>query len=375
MANITVLGAGMVGRAMAADLAREHTVTATDVNVEAVAAAARIKDVRATRLDVTDHDALAGAIDEADLVVGAVPGFLGYRVLESVIRAGKPIVDISFCPEDATALGPLAAERGVTAVVDMGVAPGMSNFILGYHDARMRVEEFVCLVGGLPKTRPWPFEYKAPFSPVDVIELYTRPARLKDDGEIITRPAMSGLEELEFERVGILEAFETDGLRSLLTTMPHIPRMVEKTLRYPGHARLIEALKAVGFFDTKPVPFKGQEVVPLDFTSRLLIDHWKLDPDEEELTVMRVIVRGVVESQPHACVYDLYDEYDRSTGTSSMARTTGYACTAVAQLVLAGTYAEPGVSPPETVGRRPECFEFVMKYMADRGVHYRVTTT
>ena len=143
-------------------------------------------------------------------------------------------------------------QRGVTAVVDCGVAPGLSNMMLGYHASQGAVSSYRCLVGGLPVKRTWPWQYKAPFSPVDVLEEYTRPARLVEGGCIVTRPALSEPELVDLDPVGTLEAFNTDGLRSLLVTMRQVPDMVEKTLRYPGHIDYIRVLRESGFLGTEP---------------------------------------------------------------------------------------------------------------------------
>jgi saccharopine dehydrogenase-like NADP-dependent oxidoreductase len=371
MSKVIVLGAGMVGRAMALDLAASHEVTATDLSEASLKPLRGVEGLRTLPLDVTDRTRLERAIAGFDLVIGAVPGFLGFETLEAVIECGKNIVDISFCPENALELDRLARSRGVCAIVDMGVAPGMDHLLLGHHDATMKVDTFECLVGGLPKQRKWPFAYKAPFSPIDVIEEYTRPARYRENGHLVTRPALTDAELVEFDRVGTLESFNTDGLRTSLDTMPHIPNMKEKTLRYPGHIRLVQALKQSGFFGTKKIRVGSADVSPLEFTSRLLIDEWKLAPDEEELTVMRVTIAGEEDGVRKTYIYHLYDEYDATTGQSSMARTTGYACTAAAQLVLDNLFTEKGVFPGELVGRHPRCFEAILEYQAQRGIAYR----
>jgi len=371
MSKIIVLGAGMVGRAIALDLAANHEVTSADVSESSLKLLRSAGNVRTLPLDVTDRTRLERAIAGFDLVVGAVPGFLGFETLEKVIECGKNIVDISFCPENALELDELARNRGVSAIVDMGVAPGMCHLFLGRHAATMKVETFECLVGGLPKQRKWPFAYKAPFSPVDVIEEYTRPARYLENGHLVTRPALSDAELVEFDRVGTLEAFNTDGLRTSLETLPHIPNMKEKTMRYPGHIDLVKALKKSGFFSTEPIQVGGVKVSPLEFTSKILIDEWTLAPDEEEITVMRVTVTGDEDGARKTYVYHLYDEYDVATGQSSMARTTGYACTAAAQLVLDGLFTEKGVFPGELVGQHQKCFESMLAYMEQRGIHYR----
>ena len=371
MANIIILGAGMVGRAMAADLAYTHAVTCVDINADALELAAARANIKTCLQDVTDTSALREFVKDADLVVNAVPGHLGFAVLQTVIEAGRNIVDISFFPEDALALDAVAQQRGVTAIVDMGVAPGMGNVLLGHHDQTMQVQRFECLVGGLPKQRRWPFQYKAPFSPVDVIEEYLRPARLMENGRVVTRPALSDCEYVDFAKVGTLEAFNTDGLRTLLTTMAHIPDMTEKTLRYPGHVQLIQALKRSGFFAHEAIAIGTASVSPLAFTSAILKNEWTLAQGEAEFTVMRVTISGVEAGQAKTWCYHLYDEYDAASDTSSMARTTGYACTAAVNLVLEGLFAERGMFAPEQIGRHENCFNYIMQYLAQRQVHYR----
>lgn len=371
MANLVVLGAGMVGRAIARDLAARHTVTSVDRSPDALALLAE-HGIATQTADLSEAAAIPGLVAGADLVVCAVPGFMGYATLKAVLEADKYVVDISFFPENALDLDPLAREKGVTALVDIGVAPGMDNLILGHHDAAMTVRRFECLVGGLPVQRTWPFEYKAPFSPVDVIEEYTRPARYVEHGHLVVRPALSDPELVEIDGVGTLEAFNTDGLRSLLFTMPHIPDMKEKTLRYPGHIRLIQALMAAGFFDETPVRVGGVEVSPRAVTERVLLDAWRLAPDEPERTVMRVTVEGEEAGAPRTYVYHLHDVYDPATGLSSMARTTGFTATAATQYMLDGHVAGPGILPPERVGARPGALAYFLDYLAARNVHYRV---
>ena len=224
----------------------------------------------------------------------------------------------------------LAKENHVTAIVDCGVAPGMSNLILGYHNERMKITDFECMVGGLPKKRVYPFEYKAPFSPIDVLEEYTRPARYVENSHIVTKPALSDAELIDFEHVGTLESFNTDGLRSILFTMGHIPNMKEKTLRYPGHIALMQGLIKAGFLNKTPLSIKGQQISPMEFTSTLLFDQWKLGETEEEFTLMQI---KMSDAEKTIC-YDLYDEYDVATQTSSMSRTTGYTCTAALNMLI-----------------------------------------
>lgn len=367
--TIAVLGAGMVGRAIAMDLAKEYEVTSFDLNATNLAALnERNPSILTVAADLAQFEEYPNWLSAFNLVVTAVPGFMGYKILEAVINAGKNVVDISFFPEDALQLDELAKEKGVTAITDCGVAPGMSNFILGRYNEEMKVDAFECYVGGLPKHPTPPFNYKAPFSPVDVIQEYIRPARLVEKGVIVTKPALSEREMMNFGKAGELEAFNTDGLRSLVYTMGHIPDMKEKTLRYPGHIDLIIALQQAGFFEeTATIRINDTNITPLEFTSRLLVKEWKLGEEEEEFTVMKVIVKG----DGKTISYDLYDEYDPQTKVSSMARTTGYTCTAAVNLVTKKLFTEKGVFPPELIGKHKPCFDFVLNYLKERKVNWR----
>ncbi len=369
--TIAVLGAGMVGRAIALDLAANFSVSSFDVNEQNLQLL-KVKNaaIQTVVQDLKEYSAYASFLKGFDIVVTAVPGFMGFHTLKAVIEAGKNVVDISFFPEDVLQLDALAKEKNVTAVVDCGVAPGMSNFIIGRYNVEMKIDAFEIYVGGLPVHPQPPFFYKAPFSPVDVIEEYTRPARLKENGVIVTKPALTEREKMLFEGVGVLEAFNTDGLRSLLYTMPHVPTQKEKTLRYPGHIDLIIALKQTGFFSEEKITIDNKEISPLQFTSKLLIKEWKLGETEEELTVMKVILHG----EGKTITYELLDYYDAATQTSSMARTTGYTCTAAVNLLAKQMITKKGVFPPELIGNDKTCFDFVLNYLKTRSVQWKTKT-
>ncbi|MEQ1797747.1 MAG: saccharopine dehydrogenase C-terminal domain-containing protein [Lacibacter sp.] len=366
--TIAVLGAGMVGRAIALDLAKNYAVTSFDVSKQNLQIL-QLKNagIQTAVQDLKDYKSYPHFLNSFDLVVTAVPGFMGFNTLKAVLESGKNVADISFFPEDVLQLDALAKEKNVTAIVDCGVAPGMSNFIIGRYNEEMKIDDFEIYVGGLPVDPKPPFFYKAPFSPVDVIQEYIRPARLKEDGQIVTKPALTEREMMQFEGVGTLEAFNTDGLRSLLYTMPHVPTQKEKTLRYPGHIDLIIALKQSGFFSEEKINVDGKEISPLQFTSKLLITEWKLGETEEELTVMKVIIHG----EGKTIEYNLLDYYDRATQISSMARTTGYTCSAAVNLLAKKMVTKKGVFPPELIGDDKACFDFVLNYLKERGVIWK----
>jgi len=372
MHKIIVLGAGMVGSAMAIDLAKNNQITSADFNLISLE---KIKSkeskIQTLQIDVTKKEKLIQILQGFDLVICAVPGFLGYQTLKAIIEAKKDVVDISFFSENALKLNELAKQNKVTAIVDCGVAPGMGNIILGHQNGQMEVTDFECLVGGLPKNKKWPFNYKAPFSPIDVIEEYTRPARYIENSKLIIRKALSDVELIDFDSIGTLESFNSDGLRSLIFTMPHIPNMKEKTLRYPGHIEYIQVLKRSGFFSTKEIEINGVKISPLDFTNKILFKEWFLEDNEEEITVMKITIKGINQKGENKIVtYDLLDKFCRETQTSSMARTTGYTATAAANLILNKLFNEKGIFPPELVGKHKNCYDYVLNYLQDRNVIY-----
>ncbi|MBN2789726.1 MAG: saccharopine dehydrogenase NADP-binding domain-containing protein [Candidatus Delongbacteria bacterium] len=373
--KVVVLGAGMVGSAMAIDIKNQYNVVVADINEEALNILKNEYGMNTIKADLKDKQTVKDIIADADLVVDAVPGFMGYETVKTIIECGKNVVDIAFFPEDSEPLDKLAKEKGVICITDIGVAPGMCNVILGYHAARMKVNSYLCLVGGLPKKRTWPWEYKAPFSPCDVIEEYVRPARYKESGVEVTKPALSDPELIEFEQCGTLEAWNSDGLRSLIRTIPDVPNMKEKTMRYPGHIEKARILRESGFFSQEPIDFNGTKITPLQMTEKLLFSdkNWKLGRFEEEFTVMRVIVSGEENGVKKEYTYDLYDEYNADTRTSSMARTTGYSCTAAVNLVAKGIYKEVGLSPAEYLGKDEACFRGLLEYLKERNVIYNLT--
>jgi saccharopine dehydrogenase-like NADP-dependent oxidoreductase len=373
--KVIVLGAGRVGEAIVKDLAagRRFEVTVADVSQEALDRLAAIPGVAIECANLAAHGEIARLVSGHDIAVGAMPGPMGFATLGRIIETGVDVVDISFFEEEPWPLNQLAMDRGVTAVMDCGVAPGSSSLILGRAEASWeRIDAFRCYVGGLPVARHWPYEYKAVFSPIDVIAEYTRPARFKVNGEVVTRPALTEVEHLDFREVGTLEAFNTDGLRTLLKTSK-VPDMIEKTLRYPGHSESMRMLANIGFFSEEPVQIDGLPVRPIDLTAKLLIPAWQLDEGDKDLTVLRVEVEGLVEGEHVVRRYDLLDRYDSDFNITSMARTTGYTCTAMVHAIAEGLYSDPGLSPPELVGRNEECFYYVFDYLAARGIRFEVT--
>jgi len=377
MPKAIVLGAGMVGSVMARDLSRDSDfeVAVADRSDEALTnARARAPErIEAVKLDLADLGAVKKAVEPYDIVLGASASHLGYDLLRTVIEAGKNYADISFMPENALDHDELAKKNGVTAVVDCGVAPGMSNLLCGR--ALAMLEECSALeiyVGGLPVERRWPFQYKAGFAPADVIEEYTRPSRIVENGRTVVREALSEPELMDLPGVGTVEAFNTDGLRTIADTLS-VPNMKEKTLRYPGHIELMRVLRAMGLFSKTPIEVKGQRVSPLDVMQALMFPMWQYEGGEADLTVMRVIARGVMDGAPTVIMWDLLDYYDPATDSTSMSRTTAFPCSIIARLIANGELDRPGVAPPELLGHDEGLVHRVISELLERGVRYETT--
>ena len=366
MKNITVLGAGLVGRAIVLDLHEDKGFSVTAIDNHPGNLKRLPDEIKKMQLDVVKQ--ANRAVEGADMVVNALPGAIGFGVLKQLIELEKDVVDISFFPEDMFELKALAEERNVRVVCDMGVAPGMSNLLAAYAAQSFdKVKDVKIVVGGLPKVRSKPWEYKAPFSPADVLEEYTRPARIRKNGKDISVKPLTFLEHLEFDKVGTLEAFVTDGLRSLLPYLP-ADNMQEKTLRYPGYAKKIQLLKDIGLFGEHPVKVGAQKVKPVELTSKLLLPLWKFDEGEHDFTVMRIAVEGISAGKTGVEQWDLYDESDKVNNIHSMARTTGYAATAVVRCLAAGEIEGKGLFTPEELSENPKLVEKILEQLRAKNV-------
>ena len=370
----------MVGAVMATDIASDFQTTIADVNpanlekarARAEAQGRRLTTVQADLASTAEIRRLAG---DADIVLGALASHLGFAALKTVIECGRNYCDISFMGEDAPELDAFARKHDVTAIVDMGVAPGMSNLLAADLVQRLDTcDELHICVGGLPRDRRWPFQYKAGFSPADVIEEYTRPSRLVENGKVVIKPALTDPELIDFDGIGTLEAVNTDGLRSLVNTIRTVPLMREKTLRYPGHYELMRVFRETGLFSKSPITLKsGQQVVPLEVTSALLFPTWTYQPGEEDLTVMRIEAFGTRGSHATRVAWNLLDYFHQPTRATSMSRTTAFPCTIAARLLAEGRVPIKGVLPPELLAPVPGIVSEIMKALAERGVNYSLT--
>jgi lysine 6-dehydrogenase len=337
--KIIVLGGGRQGRTIAADLARSFDVTVADCRP------ARVRGTHFIEADLSSDSASLCA--RFDLVVGALPSRLGFAAARAAIAARRPMVDLSFFAEDPFRLDRAARRAGVAFVPDAGLSPGLSNLIVGHLAVGATPRHVEIRVGGIAESRTQ--DYVITWSLEDLIEEYTRPARIRKNERIARVPALSGIEPVRVPRVGMLEAFFSDGLRTLLRTIP-ARDMAEKTLRWPGHAARMQALRDLGFFE------RPELVIPV------LQKAWERR-NPRDLVVLDVVVDG-----RRATLVER-----ARGGLTAMTRTTALTCAAVAELMAQGGVREKGVVPLERLGGDAVTYRRLRRSLRQRGVRWAPT--
>ncbi|HEY5440611.1 MAG TPA: saccharopine dehydrogenase C-terminal domain-containing protein [Gemmatimonadaceae bacterium] len=381
--RMLVLGAGLQGSACAYDLLQNPEVTQV-----------RLADQRfnhlpsflkplagprliPTPLDVRDREAVLALMRECDAVMSAIPYYLNLQLAECAVEAGVHYCDLGGNTEivfQQKALADKAVAKGVTVIPDCGVAPGMVN-ILAQHGIKQldTVDSVRIFVGGLPQNPEPPLNYQIVYSLEGVLDYYTTLSWVLRDGKRVQVTALSELESVSFPApVGGLEAFHTAGGLSTMAFRYEgkIPTMEYKTLRYPGHAAMMETIRELGLLDLEPVDVKGVKVVPRDvFVSVVGPKLTKLKG--KDLLVLRVTVTGTKNGKPATRQFDLIDRYDEEHGISAMMRTTGYSLSITGQMQVRGQVTPPGVWTPD------ECMP-ATAYIAElrkRGMDVRETNS
>ena len=348
---------------IAVELSRDHKVYAIDNNSENLNLLNKYNPKIITNIiDIVKEDFLSDL--NADLIVNCVPGFMGFDTSKKILKENT-CVDISFMPEDCYDLEDCANGAKTALYPDAGVAPGLSNIIVGNLISNYALDEIKIMVGGLPKEKNPPWNYKAPFSPIDVIEEYTRPARIKENGQIKTVKALTGKIDFEVEDIGKLEAFLTDGLRTLLNSKltSDIPTLLEYTIRYPGHSNMVSELIHSGKLDDITIPHNGKMVNQKEFTTKKLFKEWELAETDKEFTLL-IITAKTMDSREISCV--VYDEW--RNGWSSMSRTTGLTACAIVNLVLEKRLKNTGVITPEQLGSNQDHFNYIINYLKEKKI-------
>jgi lysine 6-dehydrogenase len=366
--DICVVGAGMQGSVVAQDLVKSgHAVTVFDNNINILRQLKKTAKITAREINVTNKIKFIRTIKGFDLMVGALPSAMGYYTMDCAIRAGTDLVDLSYSPEDPFLLHEKAVNEGIKIVPDAGFAPGLSNVLIGETYQEFKgIDSMKIMVGGIPQHPEPPFNYHMTWSLADVIEEYTRPAKILKDNEAITVPALSGIEKLALPKIGELECFYTDGLRTLLKTMKHVKTMEEKTIRYPGHARLFKTLIDCGLFKDQSVRYRKRLVRLRDVNIQYLRNVLRTG-DPEDMSIMLIqIVKGR-KKRNYTCI----DYYDKKKEITSMARMTAYTGSVIAQCIK--KYEHCGIVPPEYLGMDKKLCHFIKSELKKRSIVIKKT--
>jgi len=372
--RILVLGYGNIGSVLATDLA--ETMPSIEIVIagrhrdkaEEAATVINRENVTGFQLDAHKYHGLVDAMKKFDLVIGTLPGDVGYRSVKAAVDAKVDMVDVSYMPENPLTLNEDAIKADVTIVPDCGVAPGLSNMLVGCAISKLdQLESIHVMVGGLPEEPVPPLGYIITWSIEGLIDEYTRKAKIVENGEVVEVEALTGLEEVEFPSVGKLEGFYTDGLRTLLHTVKGVKNMWEKTLRYPGHVEKIKLLKTLGFFDEHPIEVENARLPPRKVAIKLL-ERKLRRPEIKDILVMKLEVGGIAEGSRRCYVYHLLDRYDQKRGVTAMARTTAYPASILAQLIAQKAIKEKGVIPLEKLGVEEKIFNKIVAELEKRQV-------
>jgi saccharopine dehydrogenase-like NADP-dependent oxidoreductase len=343
--KILVLGGGQQGRVIATDLAYKVGNTHVDVADVRQPQIPERGNLRWLETDLADVNELARRIREYDLAVSALPSQLGFGAMQAAIEARRPLVDVSFSAADPLELDEDARHAGVAIFPDCGLAPGLTHLCAGHAAVDGTPDEITMYVGGVSQDRTRPYGYVVTWSLEDLLEEYVRPARVVREGRPTVLPAFADVDRVQVPGVGEMESYLSDGLRTIISTMPEVRTMSERTLRWPGHAEAVR---------------------PLVESGRLLEEFREkctMQPPRDLVAMMTVVRRGMKVQRA-----TLIDRYDEASQLTAMARTTALTTSAVAQWVAGGGAVRPGVQPLERVGPDQRAYTAITSALEKHGV-------
>ena len=380
-------GSGIQGAAVAQDMVKKESVTEVVIAarrkeaLEATASRLKNEKLKTRCVDVSDKDGLVKLINKGgfDVVVSSVPWRVAIPPLEASIEAGVNLLDFGLYQnlafdENISKFDENAKNRGATVVPSCGVAPGLTNMLAGHGASKLdKVNKIHIFVGGIPEKPLPPLGYKTVWSLEGVWTEYSGKCRIIRDGKMDEVDAASEIEFIDFPKVGRLQAFYTDGIGTLLHSykeplLKGVKEVYEKTLRWPGHIEKIYTLRECLLLDIEPIKVKGVEISPRRFLTTLLNPLLKLGEEERDMTVLRVDVIGSKEGSDAEYTFYMADYRDMKTGVLSMARTTGYTGSIVAQMMYEGKIKEKGIVMPEKLGADQAIFKEILREYAKRNI-------
>lgn len=376
--RIVVIGCGLISHAIVLDLAKSKEVNEIiigDVDERRrIDLLEKIKSDKVTQkhIDVTDQQATIKEIKNSDVVISALPYRISILASRAAVSAGVSLVDCSYVQEQWD-LDKQARKAGTIIMPDCGVAPGLSNILVGHAVSQMNEVDYAEIIcGGIPQKPISPLDYRIVFSTEGVVDLLCGKVPIIRNGKITNIDALSGLRIVDFPGIGNLEVFFTDGLSTLLHTMKNkIKNLEEKTARWPGHVEKIQTMKDVGFFDMDSIEVDGAKVIPRNVTIKLFDKYLRLE-DTKDLTVLRVQVNGKKNGRIVEYSYFMLDFFDEKHRMTSMARTTGFTAGIISRMIGRGDIKETGVVPAE-IAITEDRFDTFFAELSKKGIKVNAT--
>ncbi len=347
-----VIGAGRQGTAAAYDMARwgeAGRVLLADLHLETARRAAdRVNRLlgrtvaEARQVDVSDPQAVARLLQEADVLLSAVPYYYNLDLSRAAIRAGVHMCDLGGNTEIVRRQHQLheqALAAGVSLIPDCGQVPGMGTVLIVYAMGLLdEAGEVYMWDGGLPQNPRPPFNYLLTFHIAGLTNEYAEPAIFIRDGRIVQVEPMSEVETVEFpEPIGTLEAFVAGGGTSTMpwTFAGRLRTLQNLTLRYPGHYAQLKAFYDLGLWSLAPIRVGEVEVVPRE-VFHALFEPKVTFPEDRDLVIVRVKALGKKKGQEAEALVEVIDHFDSESGFSAMERTTGWSAAIVAEMMVRG---------------------------------------
>lgn len=376
--RVSLLGCGSVGYAIAYAFAEDKVQNVEfniyDASIENLkhCTSLPLNAVYAEKVNLAAEDVLRKIMRNSDLVIEALPGSLGFKVMKIASESCVNTVSVSYTPENPLILNEKFRRCRSILIPDAGFAPGISNILVGHALTLLNALDDVRIyVGGLPEKPIGPLKYVITWSVEDLIDEYLRKARIIKEYNIIHLDPLESIETIEIPGFGTFEAFYTDGLRTLLYSMAgKIRNAFEKTLRYPGHIEGMKLLRDLGLMDEEPLDIDGVRVIPRKFLSRILKKKLSI-PNVKDIAILFLIIVGSKDDEKIKLQYLVWSKFDTVRGLSAMSKITGFTTYSIARLII--DYPQEfnhGVIPPEYLGTNETVFKYIINKLSEKGIKF-----
>lgn len=377
--NVLLLGLGMQGKAALYDLVNHsdaYHITVVDSRPDLEAYLTRYPSGRVTgrKIDVADEADLSTLMKNVDVVVEALPAPFALSTARTAAKLGANLVNSMYCisPQESDEekiqilketmheIDREAKAKKVTILPEFGLDPGI-DLVLGAKalSEMDEISDFFSYGAGFPTLGAAnnPLKYKFSWSAIGVMRAYLRPAKIISKGQIVKIEAKEifakeNIHLLELEEIGVpLECYpngnsvyyaEIFGLRN------SVQEMGRYACRLPGHCAFWEVMAKCGFLNEDPIKVGETLISPVQFTASLLggQSQFQYADNEQDVTLIRVDVRGKRKGKRRRIIYQLIDRRDLETGFTSMQRTVGFTMSLGAQLIMEDRLKKTGLLSP-----------------------------